>query len=89
MPKLTANDLKIHGITAIETALIGRTETVISVNGIARYVVMDIEQYRYLRECELDVSIAENKADMAAGRYKTQTVQEHVDELMAEIASAG
>jgi hypothetical protein len=89
MPHLSANDLKARGISAIKKALTGHTEAFISVNGKARYVVMDIEQYRYLRECELEAALAKSKAHIAAGRYKIQTPQEHVDEILAEITSLG
>ncbi len=89
MLRLNATDLKTRGISAIQDALATSGEAVISVHSKDRFVVMDIERYRYLRECELDVAIAASKADMAAGRYKIQTAREHVDEIMAEIAAAG
>jgi predicted transcriptional regulator len=38
---------------------------------------MDIAHYHYLRECELDAAIAETKADLAAGRFTTETAAEH------------
>lgn len=87
MSHLSANDLKTRGVSAIEAALADRSEAVISVRSQNRFVVMGIEQYHYLRECELDAALAASRADIAAGRYKIQTAQEHVDELMAEIAS--
>ena len=89
MRQLTATDLKKQGVSAIETALAKQSVAIISVHSKTRYVVMDIAEYNYFRECELDAALAASKADMAAGRYKIQTAQEHVDEIMAEIASAG
>jgi predicted transcriptional regulator len=88
MSHLSANDLKTRGISAIETALKGHSEAIISVRAKERFVVMEMAQYHYLRECELDAAIAASKADIAAGRFKIQTPQEHVDEIMAEIALA-
>ncbi len=87
MSHLSANDLKTRGVSAIEAALADHSEAIISVRSKDRYVVMDIGHYHYLRECELDAALAASRADIAAGRYKIQTAQEHVDELMAEIAS--
>lgn len=86
MSHLSANDLKTRGVSAIEAALADRSEAVISVRSKDRFVVMDMAQYHYLRECELDAAIAASKADIAAGRFKVQTAQEHVAELMAELA---
>ncbi len=87
MSHLSANDLKTRGVSAIEAALADHSEAIISVRSKDRFVVMDMAQYHYLRECELDSAIAASKADMAAGRYKIQTAKEHVDEIMAELAS--
>jgi predicted transcriptional regulator len=39
---------------------------------------MEIAHYHYLRECELDAAIAETKADLAAGRFTTESVDEHL-----------
>ena len=53
MSQLTANDLKVRGIAAIESALAEQPEATISVRGKDRYVVMDMAQYHYLRECRV------------------------------------
>ena len=45
MENLNANDLKVRGIAAIESALVAQTEAVISVRGKDRFVVMDMVQY--------------------------------------------
>jgi hypothetical protein len=68
MPNLTANNLKTRGIVAIEVALSDRPESIVSVCGKDRFVVMDIAHYHYLRECELATALAETHADMTAGR---------------------
>lgn len=85
MVLLHATELKTRGVTAIETALEKELEAVISVRGKNRFVVMSVDHYNYLRECELDAAIAETKADIAAGRFKIQTPEEHVAELLAMI----
>lgn len=89
MPQLTANDLKVRGIAAIEEVLAGQTEATISVRGKDRFVVMDVAQYHYLRECELEAALAQNRADVAAGRAITETAAEHMqrmERLLAEDA---
>ncbi len=77
MLSIAANDLKTRGIAAIEACLAQQTEAVISVRGKQRYVVMPMEQYNFLRECELDAALAETRADIAAGRYEIHTAASH------------
>jgi PHD/YefM family antitoxin component YafN of YafNO toxin-antitoxin module len=87
MPQLTANDLKVRGVAAIEEVLSGQTEATISVRGKDRFVVMDVAQYHYLRECELEAALAQSRADVAAGRAVTETAAEHMqrmERLLAE-----
>lgn len=78
MSQLTANDLKTKGVTAIEAVLAEHSEAIVSVRGKARFVVMGIEHYHYLRECELDAALAETRADLAAGRFVQESPEEHV-----------
>ena len=66
MPRISANDLKTKGISAIELALSTAPEVIFSVRGKDKFVVMDIAHYHYLLECELDAALAETRADIAA-----------------------
>lgn len=86
MTPLTANDLKTRGVAAIEASLAHQPEAVISVRGKDRFVVMEVAQYHYLRECELDAALAQSQADVAAGRYVAETVQQHMARLDALLA---
>ncbi len=78
MSNLTANDLKTKGIAAIEAVLENRPEAIVSVRGKDRFVVMEIAQYHYLRECELEAALAETRADVAAGRFVKESPTAHV-----------
>lgn len=78
MTSLTANDLKTKGVAAIEAVLAERPEAIVSVRGKDRFVVMDIAQYNYLRECELEAALAETRADIAAGRVIKESAALHV-----------
>ena len=78
MSELTANDLKTKGIAAIEQALVEQSEAYVSVRGRQRFVVMELAQYNYLRECELEAALAESHADMAAGRFIQESPLQHV-----------
>ncbi len=81
MSSITANDLKTKGVSAIEAELKTQPEAIISVRGKERFVVMDIEHYHYLRECELSAALAETKADLAAGRYVKESPADHLARL--------
>jgi predicted transcriptional regulator len=81
MSNLTANDLKTKGVAAIEAVLAERPEAIVSVRGKDRFVVMAIEQYHYLRECELEAALSETRADLAAGRFLKETPAAHVKRI--------
>jgi len=83
MPQLTANELKVRGIAAIESALADQTEATISVRGKDRFVVMDMAQYHYLRECELEAALIQSRADLAAGRAVQESAEAHMARLDA------
>ncbi|MGE4239740.1 hypothetical protein [Ramlibacter sp.] len=87
MNSLTANDLKTRGVAAIEEKLSAQPEASISVRGKERFVVMDMAQYRYLRECELDAALAQSRADEAAGRVIVETAAQHMQRLEALLAA--
>jgi hypothetical protein len=89
MPTLSANDLKTGGIAAIEAALDGQPEAVISVRGKERFVVMELAHYHYLRECELDAALAQSQADLAAGRSVVESAASHMARLDAMLAGEG
>jgi len=81
MSTISANDLKIRGVAAVEAALAEQPEAVISVRGKERFVVMDVAHYHYLRECELEAALAETRADLAAGRAVSESPEAHLARL--------
>ncbi len=81
MSQLTANDIKVRGIAAIEEALANQTEATISVRGTQRFVVMEMAQYHYLRECELEAALVQSRADVSAGRAIQETAAAHMRRL--------
>ena len=87
MSQLTANDLKVRGIAAIEEALADQTEATISVRGTQRFVVMEMAQYHYLRECELEAAVVQSHSDLAAGRSIQETAEAHMRLLEAVLAA--
>ena len=83
MTDLNANDLKIRGVTAIAEVLSEQTEALVAVRGRPTYVVMTLDHYQHLRECELDVAVAEARADLAAGRVIRESAEAHLERLDA------
>ena len=76
--QLTANDLQVRGIAAIEDALDQHTEAIISERGAQRFVVMKMAQYPYLRECELEATLAQSRADMSAESTLQESAAAHL-----------
>lgn len=81
MGSISANNLKTQGVSAIAEALQEAPEAMVSVRGKDRFVVMGIEHYQYLRECELTAALAESQADVAAGRFVKESVEAHMKRL--------
>ncbi len=78
---ITANELKTKGVTAINQATTDGTEAIITVRGEDRYVVIPIESYNHLRECELEVALTESKKDLKNKRYYKESVKNHIKRL--------
>lgn len=85
MSHISANELKTKGVAAIEAMLAEHSEAIVSVRGKDRFVVMDIAQYHYLRECELTAALAETHADVAAGRVVQESPEAHLARLDAQV----
>jgi len=82
MRSITANELKLKGVSIVESALQDDGEAVITVRGERKYVVLDYPTYNKLREYELDMAIAEARTDLAEGNYKSESVQEHMKRVL-------
>ena len=61
---IMANDLKTRGVTVLDEAFKQDEEVIISVRGKSKYVVMDLEHYNYLRECELEAALIETRKEI-------------------------
>ncbi len=83
MNTINANELKTRGVTAIELALQNEQEITITVRGKPRFVVIDIDYFQHLRECELENALRNAKADIEAGRFVDETAEEHIERIFA------
>jgi PHD/YefM family antitoxin component YafN of YafNO toxin-antitoxin module len=79
--EITANELKVKGITAIDDVTSNGYEAIITVRGKQKYVVMTMEEYNNLREYELEAAIIEAELDIKKGKIKKGSVEEHIKRI--------
>lgn len=85
MQTISANEVKVKGVSLFDSILEKVDEFVINVRGKNRFVVLDIERYNNLRQDELDLAHYRTMKDIQEGKYKKQTASEHIKELLNEI----
>ena len=78
---VSANELKTKGVSIIESNLNEADELIITVRGKERFVVMDMKQYNYLRECELDAALHQAKTDIETGNFIIESVKDHIKRI--------
>ena len=85
MATITANELKTRGISAIDPIVKENQAALISVRGKIRYVVMDMQMYNRLRECELEAALMETRRDLEKGEFYKESVTEHIKRITNEL----
>lgn len=78
---VTAQELKTKGASILKERTKLSDEAYITIRGEKSYVVMTVDKYNFLRECQLDAALKESEADIASGKFKVQTVEEHIKDL--------
>ena len=81
MNVITANDLKLRGVSILQKALHHDDEVSICVRGCEQLVVMHKEHYDYLRECEILSALVEAQEDVQAGRFFIESIDAHMQRL--------
>lgn len=66
---VTANDLKTKGVSAIEENAMEGMETIVTVRGKEKYVIVTTAEFGRLRECELTAALIESEQDLKEGKY--------------------
>ena len=82
---ITANEVKKNGVSIFGKILDKFDELVINVRGKDKFVVIDIERYKEFRANELDVAYMKAMKDIEEGKFKTQSADEHIKELVNEL----
>lgn len=78
---VSANELKTKGISRLDEITASGGEAIISVRGKNRYVVLTMEHYNHLRECELEAALIETRNDLKKGNVVEESVAEHIDRI--------
>jgi len=78
---ITANDLKVKGVKAIEEQLKNASEVPITVRGKVKYVAMSVEQYDAMRSSGLLMAYQNRLEDISQGKFTSETASEHVERL--------
>ncbi len=78
---ITANELKIKGVTLLDKLIQKYGEIYISIRGKKSFVVLSLKEYERLKESQLDESIREAEEDYKLGRYKIETAKEHFKKI--------
>lgn len=85
MMTISANEVKTKGVSLFSNLLQKVDELIINVRGKDKFVVLDIERYKELREHELDLAYLESIQDINNNNYKIQSVKEHIAEIKNEL----
>jgi len=75
---IPANELKTKGIKAVEKEIEENQEAVITVRGEQKFVIVDMQRYNYLRECELEAALAEAKIDLQNNNVQNESIKDHI-----------
>ena len=82
---ITANDLKVKGIKAIEKELEERDEAIISFRGKPKYIVLDIEEYETMRALQIEVAYKELKNKKEQGKAYVSDVDTLIQRIENEL----
>mgnify|MGYP000855889820 FL=1 len=78
---ITANELKTKGISILNDETSEGDEVIITVRGKNKYVVLPMEKYNYLRECELEAALNESKKNIKEGKIIKESVEKHIKRI--------
>jgi len=82
---ISANDLKVQGIKALNSELKDNDEAIISFRGKPKYIVIDFERYDRLRELELDRDYLETMKDIENGNFTTISSDEELEKHLENL----
>ncbi len=78
---LTANDLKTKGITSVDKNAKKGLETIVTIRGKEKYVIITTTEFNRLRECELTTALIESENDIKKGKFKNDSIENHIKRI--------
>jgi PHD/YefM family antitoxin component YafN of YafNO toxin-antitoxin module len=78
---ITANELKTKGVSVLDEETADGSGIIITVRGKNKYIVLPIDKYNYLRECELETALLETKRDIKEGKFVEEPVEKHIKRI--------
>jgi len=78
---ITANQLKTKGISIADNLASQGLETIVTVRGEAKYVILPKAQYYALKEHEISAALIESKQDLKDGKFHKDSVEEHINRI--------
>jgi len=81
MAFITANELKKKGVSLLEDKVGKNEETIVTVRGKNKYVIIGMEKYNQYREYELNAAIMETREDIKKGNFIIESVDDHIKRL--------
>ncbi len=82
-----ANEIKIKGVSLFDSLLSKAQEVIINVRGKNRFVVVDIERYKYLRGLELDRAYIDAVQNINDGKYQTLDTPQKLDSYLNDLGN--
>jgi len=82
MINIAANELKLKGVSILNTVFECDNEAIITVRGKKKYVVLEVDTYNKLREYELEAALIEAKNDIARGYFQKGDVATHIKRVL-------
>jgi PHD/YefM family antitoxin component YafN of YafNO toxin-antitoxin module len=82
MQSITAQELKVKGAKILLESTKDEQETIISVRGTTKLVVLTPEYFQKLKDYELQVAFESVQADLAQGNFKVQSPEQHLADLV-------
>jgi hypothetical protein len=82
-----ANEIKIKGVSLFDSLLSKAQEVIINVRGKNRFVVVDIERYKYLRGLELDRAYIDAIQNINDGKYQTLDTPQKLDSYLSDLGN--
>jgi len=81
MAFITANELKKKGVSLLDDKISDNEDTIITVRGKSKYVVINMAKYNQYREYELSAAIMETREDIKKGNFIVESVDDHIKRL--------